>query len=295
MIESALKALRDEGLIETSSRPEVSVTVGRSLNVQVFPERSDGFYNVKLSRLNLEREHRALTEVREVLPDAIPVAMAFRRMGDLNALITQGVSSKAVREWPQSLTDFVSRYHGLQLQSRPFQGQISIGQREVIASMLESEGLAEIREPVGAWLASERSAFLDSLPAVSQHGDFAVMNLGAANGGYVIFDWEDFGKVWLPGFDVCIFLLDATGVLDGGKDLTAVLDSTDATVADLRGRLLESLGLDARDFPHLLLASLVEFLYLKAFMQYGTPIINTTKRLIREGCTLVAEGARGSR
>ena len=45
-------------------------------------------------------------------------------------------------------------------------------------------------------------AALDRLPHVSQHGDLVINNLGRAARGMVIFDWEDFGRVTLPGFDV---------------------------------------------------------------------------------------------
>ncbi len=76
----------------------------------------------------------------------------------------------------------------------------------------------------------------------------------------MIYDWEDFGKVGLPGFDVCVFLLDATGALDRNAGLTAVLAYSDPMVATLRGRLLEGLGLRADAFPHLVLASLAGFL-----------------------------------
>jgi hypothetical protein len=34
-----------------------------------------------------------------------------------------------------------------------------------------------------------------------QHGDFALSNVLEADGGLVVFDWERFGRVELPGFD----------------------------------------------------------------------------------------------
>jgi hypothetical protein len=289
VIEVAIEALRDTGLIREVS--QVAVTVGRSVNIQVFPQESDGFYNVKLSRINLEREYRAMLNVREVIPEAVPEAVSLRPKGDLSALITRGVPFKCIRECSPSLTDFVWRYHAIQLTSQPFAHSPSMRHRDAIANMLGSDALKELRAPISAWLASNDCDFLDGLPAARQHGDFVTSNLAATGDGYVIFDWEDFGEVWLPGFDVCTFMLEATGALDG-NGLAPLFRSGDSAIAMLRGRLLEGFGLQERNFPHLLLASLTGFLYLKAEMQYGAPIIEKTKALIAEMLELVGGDGR---
>ena len=47
---------------------------------------------------------------------------------------------------------------------------------------------------------------LDRLPHISQHGDLVLNNFGCAERGKIIFDWEDFGRVTLPGFDVALMI-----------------------------------------------------------------------------------------
>jgi hypothetical protein len=44
------------------------------------------------------------------------------------------------------------------------------------------------------------------LSYVRQHGDLVANNVGVTARGIVIFDWEDFGRVELPGFDIALFL-----------------------------------------------------------------------------------------
>jgi thiamine kinase-like enzyme len=45
---------------------------------------------------------------------------------------------------------------------------------------------------------------LRELPEVPQHGDFVHNNLGRARDTLYVFDWEDYGKVCLPGFDLAM-------------------------------------------------------------------------------------------
>ena len=47
-----------------------------------------------------------------------------------------------------------------------------------------------------------------ALPAMPQHGDLVLNNLGlTADGAVVVFDWEDFGMSSLPGLDLFTFEL----------------------------------------------------------------------------------------
>ena len=47
---------------------------------------------------------------------------------------------------------------------------------------------------------------LDSIKPRLQHGDFAIENLVWSDAGLHVFDYEDFGKVSVPGFDLTILL-----------------------------------------------------------------------------------------
>ncbi|MEP6997501.1 MAG: phosphotransferase, partial [Betaproteobacteria bacterium] len=48
---------------------------------------------------------------------------------------------------------------------------------------------------------------VDRLPAVRQHGDFSVTNLGMHGDALVILDWEDYGRECVPGYDLALLLL----------------------------------------------------------------------------------------
>ncbi len=156
MIEAALEALRTAGLIEAGQRAHASTVIGRSLNVQVFPADCEDFYNVKLSRFDLEPEYRALIEVRNLMPDAVPDAIALQRTADLNALITRGFASKSLRTWPNSLTEFIWRYQAIQLKELPFSLERRFVEREALARMIDIEAMGELRRPMSASAAIRR-------------------------------------------------------------------------------------------------------------------------------------------
>lgn len=69
------------------------------------------------------------------------------------------------------------------------------------------EGLPAI--PRASWEGYFNSIAIDadSLPAVRQHGDFSVNNLGMHGDDLVIIDWEDYGRECLPGYDLALLLL----------------------------------------------------------------------------------------
>ena len=46
-----------------------------------------------------------------------------------------------------------------------------------------------------------------SLHACPQHGDFVMNNIGLNTSGLVLFDWEDFGRIQLPGIDLYSLLM----------------------------------------------------------------------------------------
>lgn len=284
MIELASRVLCEAGLIEEGQPVESVITVGRSLNVQVFPQGTGGFYNVKLSRLDLEREYKALLELKGTLP--IPIPLGFSRICGMDALITQGISFKCVRGTPPSLGEFVQRYHYLQLELEAFAAPAKVHHRDVIREMLECPAFEDLKDYTTGWLASNASDFLERLPAVRQHGDLVPQNLGIGGGGYVILDWEDFGVATLPGLDLGIFLLDVATSGFATHEVRRSLSPIDPQIAALRDCMIRTLRLQQREFPHMLFAILITYLYLKGAMQYRTPIVDATRRLVLEllGC-----------
>lgn len=116
-----------------------------------------------------------------------------------------------------------------------------------------------------------------------QHSDLAINNFGRTASGFVIFDWEDYGAVNLPGFDFVVLL--ASGYqfeagrirlfferAAGGGNIESAF-STD---------LMNNLNLRSDDWVDLFLVNLILFHELKTRLDYGPGVIDRTLRLIKD-------------
>lgn len=117
---------------------------------------------------------------------------------------------------------------------------------------------------------------LETLPAMAQHGDLVLNNLGLAEGGrLVVFDWEDYGRVDVPGLDLFTLqwsLEQEASSHDGLRDS-----------AHRAARALVSVGCDALMLPEpvyrdLAVAYALVFRWLKR--PYGVPIQQRVDRWI---------------
>jgi len=103
-------------------------------------------------------------------------------------------------------------------------------------------------------------------PAQVQHGDFVLNNLAVLQDRLVIFDWEDFGAVDLPGLDLFTLLL-SLGKLDAWIDRAQRAEPTLAAFVD---RACTAMGLTVAQFDDMLLLHAAAFRYLKR--AYGESI-----------------------
>lgn len=142
--------------------------------------------------------------------------------------------------------------------------------------LLASYGLDHAARIWQAYLADH----LADLPAIPQHGDLSCNNLGLHQGRLLVFDWEDYGKTCLPGFDLTILLLsilnfDATallGVLHGGDHAPPP--------ASLIAPVCQSLKLSPPIYRQLAPLHLMVFLVMKS--SYSEAIRRTIRSVISE-------------
>lgn len=105
------------------------------------------------------------------------------------------------------------------------------------------------------------------LPDLPQHGDFVINNLGLGADGLVIFDWEDFGRLNLPGLDLYTLRMSA------GWGLPAALAAAAPAqrhLSPMAQRLCSALGLPLVDFEALIPLYLLAFRFLKR--AYGAEV-----------------------
>lgn len=148
------------------------------------------------------------------------------------------------------------------LLSAPVSGQNPIGplipndelqQRMVeLALSLGHQSLAEV--------VSDRkiAKILQVLPKQPQHGDLWSGNIALAPGrGCVVFDWEDYGKCELPGFDLYSLIVTSLGDFDSSKKTFS-----DVVMACFRAKPLR-MTMEAAAFLALVPVYLLVFKWLK--------------------------------
>jgi len=125
------------------------------------------------------------------------------------------------------------------------------------------------------WAAAQ---VLDDLPSIPQHGDFTVNNLGVSDKGLVVFDWEDYGKVGLPGFDVCMLIASDLRLQPNRLRALVRGEMQCPGYATLIAKACPLIGLTPELFLRLVPLYLVVFLDLKR--DYGQSIRVAVKQLI---------------
>lgn len=115
--------------------------------------------------------------------------------------------------------------------------------------------------------------------AKAQHGDFVLNNLGVHNHRLVIFDWEDYGVIQLPGFDLAIFL--SALFQFNTKNLVKELYHN-SLAQRLVNRYMAGLGYGLVDFIDFLPLYLYAFLYIKQQFGYSEDSIQRTQKSISQ-------------
>ena len=176
-------------------------------------------------------------------------------------------------------------------------GSVQLGLEDLFRQMNEGPAAASSRQQGHAWFEGLQSYFdghelqataaigmqrlaqaLPSLPALSQHGDLVLNNLGLRpNRELVIFDWEDYGAVMLPGLD--LFTLDNSIRQD--LDLRRATSPSPRSACGLDvGRLTAALGLSRQLYEELKLGYALVFRYLKR--NYNAEVRARVDQLIHE-------------
>lgn len=111
---------------------------------------------------------------------------------------------------------------------------------------------------------------LREIPAIPQHGDFVLNNLGKTDGRLVIFDWEDYGELKLTGFDIFMLSMSIAGMSAPSAIAIAQTANPQSTPWAFAEPACETSGLPYGTFRKMIPLYLIAFRYLKR--NYGLEI-----------------------
>ncbi len=159
----------------------------------------------------LAREFENLAYVYSRVPELVPRPLTFGRWEQYWALWIEGIAGVPFGNSTGSLgtvVDTLLSFH-CAVRGRHCQREHSRYHRMVQDPLENAARCASsaVRRGCGRLLRRIDANSLDSLPVIPQHGDFYPANVTLFRGQLRVLDWETFGTVDLPLYDLVTFLV----------------------------------------------------------------------------------------
>lgn len=229
------------------------------------------------------REHDAFEQCKRMYPGLMPVPIIFKESDHYVILVTNNIKHTNINIDELFQTD----------------GQIQnflVGNDRIIASRdtdladhisTLNQALDLLPQSLQYQIQNLRSLhawdeMLRAFPAIPQHGDLAINNIAKTASGLILFDWEDYAFVKLPGFDLCILLVSGSDF-----DLSKLIFMIENDLQKINHKsflhpMIQGLGINTAQLFDLILINLIIFYQLKSQHGYGREVIDNSECLLRQ-------------
>lgn len=229
------------------------------------------------------REHAALEECGRLYSGLIPVPVTFAESDQHVILVTRNINhtvvglSEIFLTTGQIQTFLTGRERIVKPEHMAFHDHVkTLNQALNVLPEYLHQDIQAIRL-LHAW-----DEMLKSFPVIPQHGDLAINNMAKACTGLVLFDWEDYGFVTVPGFDLCVLLASGCNFDLSELILQIENDIYKANQKSFLYPVIDGLGLHASQLLDLILIQLIIFYQLKTQLGYGSDVTANTESLLRQ-------------
>jgi hypothetical protein len=222
----------------------------------------------------LAREAKALREMGPVIRQHLPQLMAFEEREAMDILVQQHLDIQPLVLEPSGLPMRHKWATVVAAMARQVQTETVTRRADILTGLrLDFPSLDALIEP-----GTDRINLAD-LPSIAQHGDFTANNLGFQHGDVpVVYDWEDYGLVDLPGFDIAL-LLGSLATFDAPQLQAMFLQSSSLHHEDAL-ELVRASGMKWNVFHRLLPAYYAVFYGLKGRGTYNPKLQAQCKTLV---------------
>lgn len=286
MLSRVLQLVHEQGWFDTGRPFEKCVYLSQGASISLLLTRGgqlDSF--VKFSPLvSLATEGERCARATRCYPDHAPRFVGSHRSPPLDVLCSRAVPFRALTaSTTESPADAEAVKAGLKSY---FQRMRTNGVNHASLDPGRHDWLDDMgRYYTGHVLQEEArrgmrliEAHLHELPPLPQHGDMVVNNLGLDPARrLVVFDWEDYGAVGLPGLD--LFTLSYSLAAEVAVAASLGMRSHPERILDTDA-CCAALGMDPRLYARLQLAQALAFRYLKR--NYGPEIQSRLDALVRQ-------------
>lgn len=272
--------LRDRQLLEDGEEPawNINLISSEQATLQAFAP-SGAYIHIRVKQRGVApEEYERCCNAWRAYPRYAPRPLAQHLTGRWEIILVDGIPHSpvalgAIAKPPRGLVDQLVQF----LSDSPSRKRPKAGvHRGFLQHVRQTTAEADAVATLDKWLTRD---VLDNLPYIAQHGDFTVNNLGLSRNGMVVFDWEDFAKVGLPGFDLCT-LIASDGALSPEKMANLTKGgNVPRSYERLLREVCPAVGLTPSLFRELVPLYLAVFLHLK--MEYGEAVRIALRGLIR--------------
>lgn len=285
MISYISNYLTNKGYIASTENTPVNIYVGRCTLLEFY--LVDSSIAVKVAESNtllaqsLYREYLALEENAKLYAKYMPKIIDYNQNKKYTMIIMVGLDFL-----PASLDDLMT----LNGQERfEFQAIISgIARKTTLRNNMHERVSTAIRKlPNKARNTIEALSLkrkwqkvLEQLQPIPQHGDLAINNIARTPGNLVIFDWEDFGLIDIPCFDLCILLLSVCDF--EYKKVSQMVNDITSNDNHFFSQILSQLNISREYLLDFILIHSILFRDLKTNLDYGTEICKKVLTLIED-------------
>lgn len=213
MLDAVLGRMADLGLIRDPARAQCNIFV-RLDNVlaNVF-EDDDHYYYLRIAQAyDLEQEYRIAQAVADLAGRFVPQPLAFFRVGQISCIVVEGIDFRVVTRAALMNADPGESVIRELLEYLEYVGPArtdasACAQVAELRVAMDERYRGTDHEALWAKVVAKTDvASLAALPSQPQHGDFVPNNFGLRGDRLVIFDWEDYGRIDVPGFDLAVLL-----------------------------------------------------------------------------------------
>ena len=222
MLKHVHKALLQAEVITLKSNLlfNVTITTGDAISMEIHDDIGGSWFHVKASRFNdLETQFDRYQCARRHYSNLAPEPVTLVRIDGWSIMATRSIDHRCLiaqdlgvysprKQLIQDLIGFFSAARKLANDNGTLYGHDSL-LNELNSYFTKTR---DSSSKVSGFLDTLNAGDLSSIPAIPQHGDFVLNNLGMTHGRLVVFDWEDYGELMLAGFDIFMLCMSVSGM-----------------------------------------------------------------------------------
>lgn len=290
MIDVVLDILLQSKIIGSKEDVVFNVSFGKNVVFQIRDKAKNRTLVAKASSSDsILRERHALETIEPHLIGRVPKLLVFEERSGTYVLVMEGVAHKRL-----TAARIEANYDKISIGLREIlQFDLSWERRqgnafETIVSRLSQLPNSIAREKINKYIESVDFSWAEKLPSVPQHCDFAFTNLGIRSdtNTLVVFDWEDYGILDFPGFDVAV-LITSFFNFDSEKIFNFLAGKEVIPFSRLVDECFVTFKMDRKNFRDLYPVYLCLFLELKTSLEYEESTAERISKTLVKYCELV--------